>query len=357
MNDERGHESPEENLRKIAEWERSIYYPSNKNKESKTDTTSPAASQGQFWSEFKERRQYICGVYAIKNSENGKIYIGSSTDIQRRYRQHIAKIVKGEHHSAKLQHDFNSYGRSAFRFSVVEVLWGEDAAILREREQYYIDKYQAWDVGYNERRIAGGPEPSRETLIMNRYEALMRETVPDPAIPPSEKSVLEWKSAVQREEESNKRIKAIVFCVSLALMFFGYWGVFIGVCGIIVSFLLEEKSNLPRPEPITPPLDGKVRMILTKQISIERRMTIDAATVHIDYCIARINKRRSDSEKWKRVKTRRGMTKHSMRDVPGSQDDAATKSAIPQIELRAPSSIPPYTELDLEEDTVTYGPI
>ena len=52
----------------------------------------------------------MCGVYMIKNKVNGKLYIGSSVDIQKRWINHRIYLRNNKHHSFQLQQDWNEYG-------------------------------------------------------------------------------------------------------------------------------------------------------------------------------------------------------------------------------------------------------
>lgn len=57
------------------------------------------------------------GVYAITNRFDGKCYIGSSVNIDARFKQHQALLRKGTHHSAKLQRAWDKHGADAFEFA------------------------------------------------------------------------------------------------------------------------------------------------------------------------------------------------------------------------------------------------
>lgn len=70
-------------------------------------------------------------VYAIRNTVSGKVYIGSSCDIRRRFRTHRGHLEKGKHHNGRLQDAWRKYGADAFVFEVVEDV---EAAGLVARE-------------------------------------------------------------------------------------------------------------------------------------------------------------------------------------------------------------------------------
>jgi hypothetical protein len=74
------------------------------------------------------------GIYAIENTKNGKLYVGSSVDVHKRWVQHKSSLRKGLHHSIALQRAWNKYGCDCFHFKVLE--YCDD---LVGREQHYID--------------------------------------------------------------------------------------------------------------------------------------------------------------------------------------------------------------------------
>lgn len=89
----------------------------------------------------------MCGVYKITNIINGKIYIGSSKDIDRRWREHTYSLEDNTHSNQKLQNAWNKYGRQNFKFEIIELC---DERHQFEREQYYLDLYKPFQsAGYN----------------------------------------------------------------------------------------------------------------------------------------------------------------------------------------------------------------
>lgn len=93
-------------------------------------------------------KENICGVYKITNKVNGKIYIGSSKDIYKRWKHHVYRLNSGKHVNSYLQNAWNKYGEDSFIFDIQEVC---DENHIREREQYYIDVYNCCnrEIGYN----------------------------------------------------------------------------------------------------------------------------------------------------------------------------------------------------------------
>ncbi|MDD2851564.1 MAG: metalloregulator ArsR/SmtB family transcription factor [Desulfuromonadaceae bacterium] len=96
------------------------------------------------------------GIYQIRNTSNGKIYVGSSQNLEgtrnsRLFQLRMGKIV----FSRELQNDLSQYGADCFEFSVIDVLNKLEPGDNVERfllvlELYWLDKLQPFGVrGYN----------------------------------------------------------------------------------------------------------------------------------------------------------------------------------------------------------------
>ena len=82
------------------------------------------------------------GIYQIKNLLTGEKYIGQSVNIERRFKQH----KNGLDLKNPLYSDFYIYGIDNFSFTILEEC---DEYLLNERENYYIDKFDTINNGYN----------------------------------------------------------------------------------------------------------------------------------------------------------------------------------------------------------------
>lgn len=89
------------------------------------------------------------GIYFIKRI-GGKIYIGSSKNVNNRLSQHFSKLNKNKHGNQKLQNSYNKYGRDVFKTGVLEFC---EIDRLVKREQFYIDSYDKEEL-FNIRLIA-----------------------------------------------------------------------------------------------------------------------------------------------------------------------------------------------------------
>jgi len=99
--------------------------------------------------------EIISGIYKITNTENNKVYIGSSKNIDNRWKQHKCLLRSKNHHSQHLQYSWDKYGKDSFTFEVIEGdILQEDLFI---REQYWMDKLQSYNPkrGYNISVVAG----------------------------------------------------------------------------------------------------------------------------------------------------------------------------------------------------------
>jgi group I intron endonuclease len=93
------------------------------------------------------------GIYAIRNTVNGKVYVGSAVNILVRFQAHLRGLRGGKHHSEKLQRAWDKYGDTAFRLVVLERV--ADRAALLSREQWHMDAMAAYSEGYNSCPVAG----------------------------------------------------------------------------------------------------------------------------------------------------------------------------------------------------------
>jgi group I intron endonuclease len=89
-----------------------------------------------------------CGIYKIKNLVDGKIYIGSSINVENREYKHFWMLNKNIHDNNHLQNSYNKIGSENFKFEVIEEC---ETILLINRENYYINQYNSnnQEFGYN----------------------------------------------------------------------------------------------------------------------------------------------------------------------------------------------------------------
>lgn len=59
------------------------------------------------------------GIYQIRNTANGKVYVGSTQRFNKRWGQHKSRLRKGTHHSRHLQSAWTKHGEAAFVFEPI----------------------------------------------------------------------------------------------------------------------------------------------------------------------------------------------------------------------------------------------
>ncbi|HPN38903.1 MAG TPA: GIY-YIG nuclease family protein [Melioribacteraceae bacterium] len=104
---------------------------------------------------YKEKKAQI-GIYKIENKVNGKIYIGSSLNIQARFNRHKMSLSTGIEEVKELLNDYRKYGEENFEFSIVDLIKQDDNEFrnykkeLKELEQMYLEELKPYgNKGYN----------------------------------------------------------------------------------------------------------------------------------------------------------------------------------------------------------------
>ena len=95
------------------------------------------------------------GIYFIINLLNGMIYVGSSINLLKRWKEHLYSLDLNSHPNRHLQRAWNKYGSEVFQFTIVEIV--EDISKLLKIEQLWIDASNCCnrEVGYNLNPTAG----------------------------------------------------------------------------------------------------------------------------------------------------------------------------------------------------------
>ena len=83
------------------------------------------------------------GIYKITCKANGKVYIGSSKNINVRFQIHRHRLRRNLHVNPLLQNVWNKHGEDSFLFEVIESCEEKD---LLKREQYWMDFYDSYNV-------------------------------------------------------------------------------------------------------------------------------------------------------------------------------------------------------------------
>lgn len=109
------------------------------------------------------------GIYKITNTINGKVYIGKSQNIEKRFNEHKVNLNHNRGHNPHFQNAWSKYGNDKFTFEIIHILNNYSEEEISNLEIYYISKYKATNpkYGYNFRCGGqGGKLSERQKMII-----------------------------------------------------------------------------------------------------------------------------------------------------------------------------------------------
>lgn len=87
-------------------------------------------------------------VYLIRNTKTGKIYVGQTSDLEKRKKQHLNKLRNFSHENKEMQLDYVLFGINSFIFEIV-CFEGKTTDIL-EKEKLIVKYFKCeYPNGYN----------------------------------------------------------------------------------------------------------------------------------------------------------------------------------------------------------------
>ena len=116
-----------------------------------------------------------CGIYKITNLVNNHCYIGQSTDIFARWRNHktdgLNKDSTSHNFYYPLYQAFRKYGLENFSFEIIEECQRKE---LNIREKYWIKFYNSFESGYNQTE-GGDSAPHFNKLTKEQVDLIIEE--------------------------------------------------------------------------------------------------------------------------------------------------------------------------------------
>lgn len=109
-----------------------------------------------------------CGIYQIKSAASGKVYIGSSVNIDFRFYCHRRDLRLKRHANCHLQNAYNRYGSNDFTFMILELC---SRSALEAIEQSWLDRYDS-SLRYNILPNAYSPKGRRHS---NEFKEARRQ--------------------------------------------------------------------------------------------------------------------------------------------------------------------------------------
>lgn len=106
----------------------------------------------------------MIGIYKITDKSNGKVYIGQSSNIERRRREHFEWNKNPDQYIDIL---IKERGNDNFTFEILEECSKEELTL---RERYYIELYDSFYNGYNKTKggqeiYHGNPKLTKEDVV------------------------------------------------------------------------------------------------------------------------------------------------------------------------------------------------
>lgn len=109
-----------------------------------------------------------CGIYKIENLLNGKVYIGQSIHIEKRWQQHCQNSSK-----SLIGKAIHKYGKENFSFQILEEC---EESILTNREEYFIKTFNSLvPYGYNIENFSEG----KSSIFFNYNQETFNDIVKD----------------------------------------------------------------------------------------------------------------------------------------------------------------------------------
>lgn len=88
------------------------------------------------------------GIYKIVNKIDGKYYVGSTNNFDKRWLSHRQHLRKNKHYNIKLQYAWNKYGEDSFQYIIEKEIL--DVSKILDIEQQYLDECRMnTDSNYN----------------------------------------------------------------------------------------------------------------------------------------------------------------------------------------------------------------
>lgn len=144
----------------------------------------------------------MIGIYKITNLVNGKVYIGQSRDLHRRYLTHLRELRQRKHINYHLQNAWNKYGENNFKFEIIEECLEKQ---LNDKETYWFNYYKP-NV-YNLGNTGNVQTASDETKnkISNSLKGLVRSSNAIANMRKAKKGAKPNDIALQHSVETNSR--------------------------------------------------------------------------------------------------------------------------------------------------------
>ncbi|MBE7169026.1 MAG: GIY-YIG nuclease family protein [Williamsia sp.] len=115
--------------------------------------------QKELKEQYKAQKMKI-GVFQIRNTANGKVYVESSNNLDASWNRNRTELNFGNHRNETLQKEWKEFGEEKFKFEILaeiaqkdneKVDYGKEA---KQLARMFIEELQPFDEqGYNSRKM------------------------------------------------------------------------------------------------------------------------------------------------------------------------------------------------------------
>lgn len=144
---------------------------------------------------YQAQDERISGIYKITNLKNNLVYIGQTVNFGIRRRDHWSDKTNDDLHN-----DIQKLGREYFKFEIIEKC---DVDQLDEREKYWIEYYDSYNMGYNNTEGGSG----------NKLNAKNNQCIPVYAYNLDGTFAAEYYSIASAMRELNMKSNNITRCI------------------------------------------------------------------------------------------------------------------------------------------------
>ncbi len=101
-------------------------------------------------------KKFKIGVFQIRNTINGKIFVGSSVNLDAIWNRIKVELKFGGHRNVKLQEEWKAFGEENFKFQILSEIVQKDVEEVdynrevKQLEDMFVEELQPFaDKGYN----------------------------------------------------------------------------------------------------------------------------------------------------------------------------------------------------------------
>lgn len=117
-----------------------------------------------------EEGSFKIALYVISNVITKEFYIGSTSNVRKRFNMHKCLLRSNKHHSPKMQHSWNKHGEKNFTFIVIQFF--DDPKIALTLEQHFLDTlhptYNVCKLATSSAGVPKSPEARAKIAKANR---------------------------------------------------------------------------------------------------------------------------------------------------------------------------------------------